>query len=500
MIALAVALATPVVTQGGHLFPGSGNSTPSATDRVAGAAAESPPLDTRELVVNGGFEDGVSGWRVNDSRTQQLISDPGGRSGVGSATVAAITAGNVVLNDAANTVTSTVAGTTFQVTAYVKGSKPGLSAMVRVREVRSEELVDSGGSLVQLTTDWQQVSFTHITRSTGGQLDLNVVGWKLPAGTSVTVDDVSLRRVTQAPTPSPSSGSPSPGSPSNGTACVDRRGIPDCGTFLGAAIGSNADPAPKEASFGSRLGLHRTYFKANQVPGAVRMARSDLAAGRLPWISFKLPYSWTEMADGKGDAWARDLATQLSQVGGPVWLALHHEPENDGTMSEWVRMQAHLSPIIRNTAPNVAYTIVLTGWNQVFGTNPAFSFEATWPGDGLVDIVGIDPYNEYGAVKNGKMITKSVELKEYYAPLAAFAARHRTHWAVAETGYTDLQASRDPAWLNRAYADMEAMGGVGLAYFDSHLNSIANWQLTTPDKISAFGSALRSSNSTRLAP
>ena len=37
----------------------------------------------------------------------------------------------------------------------------------------------------------------------------------------------------------------------------------------------------------------------------MRLAEADLAAGRLPWISFKLPYSWPDMAAGKGDAWAR---------------------------------------------------------------------------------------------------------------------------------------------------------------------------------------------------
>jgi len=101
-------------------------------------------------------------------------------------------------------------------------------------------------------------------------------------------------------------------------------------------------------------------------------------------------------------------------------------------------------------------------------------------------------------VKNGKMITRSVELKQYYAPLAAFAAAHHVHWAVAETGYTDLQAARDPAWLNRAFTDMRAMGGVGLAYFDSSLNSIGDWPLDTQEKVGAFGSALRLS--ARLTP
>ena len=118
---------------------------------------------------------------------------------------------------------------------------------------------------------------------------------------------------------------------------------------------------------GQQLGVRRTYWGATQVDSAVKIAKTDLAAGRLPWISFKLPYGWADMAAGKGDAWIRDLATKLSKLNGPVWLAFHHEPEGDGDIKQWTAMQARLAPIVRSTAPNVAYSIVLTGWHQLYG-------------------------------------------------------------------------------------------------------------------------------------
>ena len=49
------------------------------------------------------------------------------------------------------------------------------------------------------------------------------------------------------------------------------------------------------------------------------------------------------------------------QLDGPVWLAFHHEPEGDGDLRAWTAMQARLAPIVRETAPNVAYSIILTG-------------------------------------------------------------------------------------------------------------------------------------------
>lgn len=580
---VAIAAAAPLVAQSASGALRSGSVTTS--DDVAAAAAQGS-VDTRELVVNGDFEDGLNGWRINDSGTTALSLSRSARSGGGAALLKATTTGTVTLNDATNTVSSTEAGATYQASAYVKGSSSGLSALLRLRETVNGQLVDSGGSLVQLTTSWQKVTLTYTTKSTGGRLDLNVVGWKFPAGASLTIDDVSLRKVANAPVSSSTKPAPStttsavvtkpttsvpptsqpvtsvpptsqpvssttaapqpptstttasskpttsftvitksststtsatvsskpttstttavttskpvtstttapPPSSGGGSGCFTARGIPTCGgTYLGAAIGSNTDPAAKEKQYGTNLALHRTYYSSTAISGAVKNAKADISAGRVPWISFKLPYSWTDMVNGKGDAWARDIATQLDAVNGPVWVAFHHEPEKDGNLKDWVKLQARLSPILRS-ADNVAFTIILTGWNQVFTNDPQYSFQAMWPGDGLVDILGIDPYNDYGVVKNGTMITKSTELKEYYGPLAAFASAHRARWAVAETGYTDVQAARDPAWLNRAFTDMRSMGGIGLSYFDTHLNAYGSWALETNEKVDAYSSALR---------
>lgn len=262
------------------------------------------------------------------------------------------------------------------------------------------------------------------------------------------------------------------------------------GPFVGAAVGGNDDPAADERAYGTTFGVHRTYYQSGQVDSAVRTVKADLAAGRLPWISFKAPYSWADMAAGKGDAWAADLAAKLKQVDGPVWVAVHHEPEMEGDVKVWARMQARISPIIRNGAPNVAFTIIVMGYHQVFGNDPALSFDAIWPGDGLVDVLGIDPYNQYGTAANKEFR----ELKDYYTELDAFADKHGTRWGVAETGYTHTAAAKDAAWLNRAVSDMEAMGGVALSYFDSGLNSDADWTLSTTQKVNAFSSALRETN------
>ncbi len=465
-----------------------------------------PILNAGELVVNGGFESGKSGWRVNNG-SLTLTQVESAHAGRGAATVTTRTAGTVALNDTKNTVPVAKAATTYAVSAWIR-SVEAVTAQLRIREVHAGALVETRGQAALLTAQWQKVSLTYRTVASGSSLDLNVVGWNVPTGGVIQIDDVSMRLVGSAapnPTSSATTAGVAPTTAAGGSAamlrgemvsdCLSARGVPSCGAFIGAAVGSNADPAERESQLGGRMGLHRTYYQAEQVAAAVRNAKVDLAANRVPWISFKPAYSWADMADGKGDAWAQDLAQQLSRLDGPVWLAIYHEPENDGDIKQWTRMQAHLAPMIRAIAPNVAYSIILTGWHQTFGSNPDFQLASLWPGDEIVDIIGIDPYNDYGVVKDGTMSTKFVELKSFYTTVAPFASAHHVHWAVAETGYTDEAAAKDAAWLTRGADDLVSMGGVGFAYFDTTLNAYGSWPLNST-KLSAF--ALAMNNTLRL--
>jgi hypothetical protein len=258
----------------------------------------------------------------------------------------------------------------------------------------------------------------------------------------------------------------------------DQRGIPGCGALLGASFGGNDDPAEWERSMGHRLAVRRTYWGPWDLGEAIRTAALDLRHHRIPWMSFKLPYSWKQMRDGEGDGWARSLAFELSRLDGPVWLALHHEPEGDGDIRAWTAMQARLAPIVRREAPNVAYTIILTGWNQLYGES-RYSFDSVWPEDTRIDLVGFDVYNKLGSAKNGASPEEPTRLRRDYFPrFKAFAERHDVAWGLAETGHTDESAAVDPAWLERTYAALVADDGVVYSYFNSTLNSVGSWHLS----------------------
>jgi hypothetical protein len=236
---------------------------------------------------------------------------------------------------------------------------------------------------------------------------------------------------------------------------------------------------------GKTLGVHRTYWSASQVSSAVNSAKADAAKNRVPWMSFKPPYSWGDMAAGKGDVWARDLATRMKSVGGPVWIAIHHEPEGEGDMQKWKAMQTRLAPIMRAAAPNLGYSIILMGYHQLRG-DAKYSFANTWPKT-KIDVAGFDIYETYGTTKNGVTNTTWKDyVNNYYKPLQAWSKSSGVPWGLAETGYSDPAANKNSGWMSKTYNDMVAYGGIAFAYFNTNLNSTANWSLSSATKKNSF--------------
>lgn len=267
---------------------------------------------------------------------------------------------------------------------------------------------------------------------------------------------------------------------SNGCA-YGKRGIPACGAYLGQAYGANTDPSSLERRFGRRLGLRRTYFRADQVAWAVSIARSDLAKGRLPWVSFKLPKSWEAVANGAADRWARRLAARFGRLNGPVWLAFHHEPEGDGPMLHWRRMQQHLAPIVR-AHDNLAFTVIVTGWHQFYGESQ-YRLGKIWPRGVKVDVAGFDIYNQLGVVDDGEVNTEGTDLaRSYFSKIKPWAKREKVAWALSETGITHKGARMRPHWIKSTHRKLARAGGVAFTYFNTTLNSAAPWVLSTKTK------------------
>jgi hypothetical protein len=461
------------------------------------AAAPTATAPTTETVTNGTFDKNLDHWGTNQSYMQMYRSSSA-KQGSHSVRLKTTKDGaDVVLNDMPNAVASTVKGTTYDVSAWVRTADPKLSGQVRVREVHPGGTVDTHTESFNLANkDWKKVDFTFETTATGDSLDLSVLGWSLKKGQRLYIDGVSMRKVgaaVPATPPPPVDQPPSGGLKLSNGVSLSARGIPASGALVGAAVGGNADPAPFEAQTGQRLGVRRTYYGATGTDKAVKTARSDLANGRLPWISFKLPYSWEQMAAGKGDAWAKDIAVKMAALPGPVWIAFHHEPETDGDVRQWRAMQERLGPIVRNNAPNVAFTIILTGWHQISGEKE-FALDALWPST-KVDVAGFDIYNFYKTTNSdGTYFTKPSDLRhKYFEPISKFVASKGAAWGLAETGYNDAAAQDLPNLMKETYDAMVDNHGVAFAYFNSPLNSSTSWVITTPAKLKQFSNLVKGS-------
>ncbi|HCJ54899.1 MAG TPA: carbohydrate-binding protein CenC [Glutamicibacter sp.] len=460
-----------------------------------------------QLVKNGTFYSGVSGWKTNGA-DELLRHTSNGRNGGAAELRFASGTGNVALNDAKATVTNAVAGAKYTMTAWVKAKNPGIGGHLRVRAVSGT--TETHRQYFKLdNTEWTKVSFTFANKNAGAKFDLNVIGYALNSSNALYVDDVSLMAAdpTTAHTPPKTSTNPNPDAtptpdvnqaePSeiggyltnNGT--YSKIGIPSKDAYFGAAVGSNTDPSSFEEEVGGKLGIRRTFYQANQVDNAVRNATTDLKNDRLPWISFKLPYTWKEMTAGKGDAWAKDLTAKLDALNGPVWIAFHHEPETEQNIADWTAMQKRLSPIVKQNSDNIAFTTILMGYHQLYGENQ-YSLENTWPGDGLVDIVAFDVYNYQDTVKKGK-VQKASSMDAYFEHLAAFAEKHNVHWGVAETGLNDTAAKNSPEWMEETYQQIVNRGGVAMSYFNTHLNSSTSWAISDSLKTKQFADVLESS-------
>lgn len=246
----------------------------------------------------------------------------------------------------------------------------------------------------------------------------------------------------------------------------------------GAAVGGNSDPAPRhEIPAGTVMGLHRTYFRWDQrTTSMISTASDDMDAGRLPWVSVKTP-AWAEMAAGAHDDEIDEMLLALDGLDGPVWLTVWHEPENDpGTAADWRGMQVRVRQRMDALGTdNIAFAAVLMSWTY---TDASGRDPEDWWVDGIWDFLGIDHYLENEAVEfAGPSDT-------LWNAAYDFAAAKQIDVALGEWGNrgSDAQAAAEmQAFYDLAVGSGQIAGPqiVGLAYFDSGLNSpTGSWELT----------------------
>jgi hypothetical protein len=272
---------------------------------------------------------------------------------------------------------------------------------------------------------------------------------------------------------------------------------------VGSSLEGNGDPSPVESTWGGKWESHRTYFSPTGQSGAATMIKNDIAAGRkCSSLSFKLPYSWTEMANGAGDTWAKNLLATLQAANSGthrVRIAFHHEPENDtGTNAgdtdagrdAWKAMQARLAPIF--DVPGFQFVCILMGYHSFSFTGATdyarWGLDACIPKIAAVKGVGFDIYQKKDVDGN----TKWNDFTKYYTAIGTWAKANNKAWGISETGiastaFTAWPTANQP-WLSTGdyfkdtVALMKKNGGTWFEYFNSNLNSPdPKWSFTATE-------------------
>lgn len=266
-----------------------------------------------------------------------------------------------------------------------------------------------------------------------------------------------------------------------GTGTITGRVFGDPGVnnlYFGA---TNDHLASRETFAGHRLGLNRTYWNSSSgsTSSAVSQASTDIAAGRVPWLSFKLQgltgqgtgVGWAQFASGAGDTWFNGLLASLDAInGGPIMVTLHHEPNGDGPATDYLAMSNHAMSLKGSSYPQILMTPCLS-WNYYDITSGAVRYSA-WASKTSCDVFGFDSYNHISYVPaNGKKLLSVSDM--FGLQKAELAALDSTKpWAVGEWGNRTNPSSAGQAatQMLAAYDYARQNGCMGLSWFDSGTN------------------------------
>lgn len=271
--------------------------------------------------------------------------------------------------------------------------------------------------------------------------------------------------------------------------------LPAQGALLGSAVSGRPGIDVKtsvgqlEGSMGRKLDVHRIYDVWDD-PQPNSITSWTVANGRTPALSIKADrrngstVRWASIAAGQEDATIRAQARGLKALNAPLFLALHHEPENDpghGTPAEFVAAWRHYVNVFRaEGASNVSFTWIMMAWSFE-RSSIADSF---YPGDDVVDILAADGYNWFGTAPDKEWRSLAAALDAF----ASWSAPHGKPLMVAEYGTLEDPAvpGRKAAWIAEAAAAMKAMPGLKVALYFHAPVEFPWWIDSSPSSVDAF--------------
>lgn len=428
-----------------------------------------------ELLPNGDFTQGTTGWRTNGPQ-QMLTMVPLSRSTAPIAQLATRTTSNATLNDAPNVVSSTTQGTSYVATARVRTTTPDVRGALRIREVSGGQARSSETSFRLNDTQWQTVELNVTTTFAQSHLDLNLVAWSLPAGRNLQIDWISLKEA----------GAPAPQPPPNECDVA-----PPAGTAFGAnawTVGKTLPEALDEIdnAFGP-VPIVRHFSPG--MPFAWDSWQAEQLRGRDLVVSFKVHP--TQITSGQHDAFFRNWFAS-APADQTIYWSYFHEPENNINAGEYTAAQyraawAHLGEIFDDACrPNMHATLILTEWTMNPGSGRDYrTYDA---GPEAVDMIAFDPYNGVWDPERDYYITPEALLDHIVDKMD----RDGRPWGIAEIGSrisVGDNGSGRAAWLR----DIAGYAVENDATFVTYFHAIGNgdWRLNDTRSRAAWREAVQ---------
>ncbi|MEV4514867.1 DNRLRE domain-containing protein [Dactylosporangium sp. NPDC049525] len=408
----------------------SGNAGAETTDIVRTAAGEDGYSSSSRPTYNFGASDTlVAGRAGGDTMVTYLkftVASPG--------TGVTVKTAQVTLTRESKTLPGTltlskVADTAWTERALTAKNDPAIGALVSTVKPKSAAatVTFDVSSVVKGAGTYTFAVTSHVANSparfksaeaTSGQPALNLTVAR-PAATkpptpkpSTTKPPVTTPPSTKPPVKPPVEATPTPTAPATPGGCaVDAKLVPSCGVLWGAAAGGFSDVPRDEAlkTFEQKTGrtstIYHTYHKGDELfPTKDEIAMSsDPASPRTLMLNWKVGYGtkWANVANGDQDARIDRLSTYIKTNYGTkkFFMVLHHEPENDVnatagsgmTAKDYAAMFRHTA--LRLKANGVSNAVFVVAYMNYEKWNNTSWWGDLYPGDDVVDWVGIDTYN-----------------------------------------------------------------------------------------------------------
>jgi hypothetical protein len=176
------------------------------------------------------------------------------------------------------------------------------------------------------------------------------------------------------------------------------------------------------------------------------------------------------VAAGYYDGYFRQLAKNIAaRTGAPQRIIIRLGWELNGTWYPWSAVgraslyraaYRHVVHVMRSQC-----NVLRFEWNLNWGTNPKFDWTTAYPGDDVVDVVGMDVYDQY----NSWGWYNVLNIYEGLSFFRNFARQHGKSEAYTEWGLSiqpsPLGNGDDPAFVQGMYNWIQA-GGSSVLYAD----------------------------------